>query len=304
MNSTYHSDFPKEIISGAFVRQESSFRKYISKRSEFSPDPERYHIYLCHACPWAHRVLITLKLKELDRIISHSFVDPIRDESGWKFDDDKYIDKINNFNYLSEAYHITDKNYNKRVTVPVLWDKKRKLIINNESSEIIEILNNEFEEYSNRIDYLPLNLLKSMLDMNDYIYTNINNGVYKCGFATNQKIYNDEVKKLFSALELINSHLKDKKYLFGDVLTLTDIRLFVTLIRFDMVYYSHFKTSIKRIYNYDNLWNHTKRIYNHDKIRNTVKFDEIKRHYFLTHKQLNPSKIIPATDYVLDLLNS
>ena len=304
MNSTYHSDFPKEIISGAFVRQESSFRKYISKRSEFSPDPERYHIYLSHACPWAHRVLITLKLKELDRIISHSFVDPIRDESGWKFDDDKYIDKINNFNYLSEAYHITDKNYNKRVTVPVLWDKKRKLIINNESSEIIEILNNEFEEYSNRIDYLPLNLLKSMLDMNDYIYTNINNGVYKCGFATNQKIYNDEVKKLFSALELINSHLKDKKYLFGDVLTLTDIRLFVTLIRFDMVYYSHFKTSIKRIYNYDNLWNHTKRIYNHDKIRNTVKFDEIKRHYFLTHKQLNPSKIIPATDYVLDLLNS
>ena len=215
MNSTYHSDFPKEIISGVFVRQESSFRKYISKRSEFSPDPERYHIYLSHACPWAHRVLITLKLKELDKIISYSFVDPIRDESGWKFDDDKYIDKINNFNYLSEAYHITDKNYNKRVTVPVLWDKKRKLIINNESSEIIEILNNEFEEYSNRIDYLPLNLLKSMLDMNDYIYTNINNGVYKCGFATNQKIYNDEVKKLFSALELINSHLKDKKYLLA-----------------------------------------------------------------------------------------
>ena len=304
MNSTYHSDFPKEIISGAFVRQESSFRKYISKRSEFSPDPERYHIYLSHACPWAHRVLITLKLKELDKIISHSFVDPIRDESGWKFDDDKYIDKINNFNYLSEAYHITDKNYNKRVTVPVLWDKKRKLIINNESSEIIEILNNEFEEYSNRIDYLPLNLLKSMLDMNDYIYTNINNGVYKCGFATNQNIYNDEVKKLFSALELINSHLNDKKYLFGDVLTLTDIRLFVTLIRFDMVYYSHFKTSIKHIYNYDNLWNNTKRIYNHDKIRNTVNFDEIKRHYFLTHKHLNPSKIIPATDYILDLLNS
>ena len=173
MNSTYHSDFPEEIISGAFVRQESSFRKYISKRSEFSPDPGRYHIYLSHACPWAHRVLITLKLKELDKLISHSFVDPIRDERGWKFDDDKYLDKINNFNYLSEAYHQTDKTYNKRVTVPALWDKEKKIIVNNESSEIIEMLNNEFEKHSNRIDYLPLNLLKSMYDMNDYIYTNL-----------------------------------------------------------------------------------------------------------------------------------
>tara|TARA_B100000674_G_C37826556_1_gene908407 strand:- start:63 stop:977 length:915 start_codon:yes stop_codon:yes gene_type:complete len=304
LNRKIQSDFPKEIINGSFVRQVSTFRNYIRKNSNYPPVSGRYHLYLSNACPWAHRVLITLKLKKLDNTISYSFVDPIRGSKGWKFDNNKYSDKINKFNFLSEAYKKTDKTFNKRVTVPVLWDKKMKIIINNESADILDMLNSEFESYSNGLDLSPVNLQQSMNDINDYIYRNINNGVYECGFAISQDVYNSKVKSLFYALDLINSHLDKKKYLFGDILTLSDIRLFVTLIRFDIVYYSHFKTSLKHIYDYKNLWNHTRRIYNLKKVTSTVNFREIKSHYYMTHKHINPSKIVPNTDYIIEMLQS
>ncbi len=304
MSSDKISEFPKEMKSGSFIRQESSFRNLILKESRFTPSKNRYHLYLCHACPWAHRVVIVLKLKGLEGIITHSFVNPVRDEKGWSFNKSEYLDPINKFKFLSDAYFASDPQYNKRVTVPVMWDKEENIIVNNESSDIIEILNNDFEGFSNGLDLSPKSLEISMKNINDFIYKNINNGVYKCGFSTRQNVYNKEVRKLFTALDQIDLFLDNKDYLFGQNITLSDIRLFVTLIRFDCVYFSHFKTSIKHIYEYKNLWKHTKRLYNNTTIKETVNFKEIKEHYFLTHKNINPTGIIPDTNHIINKLES
>ena len=207
--------------------------------------------------------------------MSKSFVNPIRDKSGWKFGkkDSPYFDYINEFKYLLEAYKLMDSNYDMRVTVPVLWDKKTNKIVNNESLDILIMLNDEFFDFDNSdIDLYPINFRNEIDEVNKYIYKNINNGVYKCGFAIKQEIYDFEVNNLFIALDVIDKKLSKQKYLVGDTLTLSDIRLFATLIRFDLVYYNHFKTNIKHIYEYEHLWSYVKSIYHLEDINRTINF--------------------------------
>ena len=289
------------------LKDKKSIFELISSDSIYKPEKERYHLYLSHACPWAHRTLIVRALKNLESVISTSFVHPIRDEKGWRFEsqNSKYFDKIYGFSYLMEAYKIMDSHYDMRVTVPVLWDKQTEQIVNNDSSDIIIMLNNEFNQFTNsKLNLYPEALRTEIDEINQYIYTNINNGVYKCGFATSQKVYDSEVNNLFTALNKIELRLKDRKYLVGDSITLSDIRLFVTLIRFDAVYFNHFKTNHKHIYEYKNLWSFVKLIYNHDKILHTVKFNEIKDHYFKTHPSINPSGIVPVGPNIEELLSN
>ena len=301
------TQFPKEAYNGAFKRQNSIFREIINENSKYIPEMERYHLYLSYACPWAHRTLIVIALKQLESVVSTSFVHPIRDKKGWRFEsqNSQYYDTINGFSYLMEAYKIMDSQYDMRVTVPVLWDKHTKQIVNNESSDIIIMLNNEFNQFTNsKLDLYPEEMRTEIDEINQYIYTNINNGVYKCGFASSQKVYDSEVDNLFTAIKKIELRLKDRKYLVGDSITLSDIRLFVTLIRFDAVYFNHFKTNHQHIYEYKNLWSFVKLIYHHDKIRPTIKFNEIKDHYFKTHPSINPSGIVPVGPNIEKLLSN
>jgi putative glutathione S-transferase len=301
------SQFPRESSNGSFKRQKSIFRSIIDEESQYKPEKGRYHLYLSYACPWAHRTLIVRELKELDAVVSVSFVNPIRDDKGWCFESEnnQYIDPLNGFSYLMEAYNIMDSKYDMRVTVPVLWDKQTKQIVNNESSDIIIMLNSKFNQYTDsKLNLYPEGMRIEIDEINQYIYTNINNGVYKCGFASSQKVYDSEVDNLFTALNKIELRLKDRKYLVGDSITLSDIRLFVTLIRFDVVYFNHFKTNRQHIYEYTNLWNFVKLLYNNEQIKPTVKFDEIKDHYFKTHPSINPSGIVPVGPNIEKLLST
>jgi len=301
------SQFPRESSNGSFKRQKSIFRSIIDEESQYKPEKGRYHLYLSYACPWAHRTLIVRELKELDAVVSVSFVNPIRDDKGWCFESEnnQYIDPLNGFSYLMEAYNIMDSKYDMRVTVPVLWDKQTEQIVNNESSDIIIMLNNDFNQYTNsKLDLYPEGMRIEIDEINQYIYTNINNGVYKCGFAANQEVYEGEVANLFNALDKIELRLAGRTYLVGDRLSLADIRLFVTLIRFDAVYFNHFKTNRQHIYEYTNLWNFVKLLYNNEQIKPTVKFDEIKDHYFKTHPSINPSGIVPVGPNIEKLLST
>ena len=301
------SQFPRESSNGSFKRQKSIFRSIIDEESQYKPEKGRYHLYLSHACPWAHRTLIVRELKELDAVVSVSFVNPIRDDKGWCFESEnnQYIDPLNGFSYLMEAYNIMDSKYDMRVTVPVLWDKQTKQIVNNESSDIIIMLNSKFNQYTDsKLNLYPEELKIEIDELNQYIYSNINNGVYKCGFAANQEVYEGEVANLFNALDKIELRLAGRTYLVGDRLSLADIRLFVTLIRFDAVYFNHFKTNRQHIYEYTNLWNFVKLLYNNEQIKPTVKFDEIKDHYFKTHPSINPSGIVPVGPNIEKLLST
>jgi len=301
------SQFPKESSNGSFKRQKSIFRSIIDEEGQYKPEKGRYHLYLSYACPWAHRTLIVRELKELDAVVSVSFVNPIRDDKGWCFESEnnQYIDPLNGFSYLMEAYNIMDSKYDMRVTVPVLWDKQTKQIVNNESSDIIIMLNSKFNQYTDsKLNLYPEELKIEIDELNQYIYSNINNGVYKCGFAANQEVYEGEVANLFNALDKIELRLAGRTYLVGDRLSLADIRLFVTLIRFDAVYFNHFKTNRQHIYEYTNLWNFVKLLYNNDQIKPTVKFDEIKDHYFKTHPSINPSGIVPVGPNIEKLLSN
>jgi len=301
------SQFPRESSNGSFKRQKSIFRSIIDEEGQYKPEKGRYHLYLSYACPWAHRTLIVRELKELDAVVSVSFVNPIRDDKGWCFESEnnQYIDPLNGFSYLMEAYNIMDSKYDMRVTVPVLWDKQTKQIVNNESSDIIIMLNSKFNQYTDsKLNLYPEELKIEIDELNQYIYSNINNGVYKCGFAANQEVYESEVANLFNALDKIELRLAGRTYLVGDRLSLADIRLFVTLIRFDAVYFNHFKTNRQHIYEYTNLWNFVKLLYNNDQIKPTVKFDEIKDHYFKTHPSINPSGIVPVGPNIEKLLST
>jgi putative glutathione S-transferase len=301
------SQFPRESSNGSFKRQKSIFRSIIDEESQYKPEKGRYHLYLSYACPWAHRTLIVRELKELDAVVSVSFVNPIRDDKGWCFESEnnQYIDPLNGFSYLMEAYNIMDSKYDMRVTVPVLWDKQTKQIVNNESSDIIIMLNSKFNQYTDsKLNLYPEELKIEIDELNQYIYSNINNGVYKCGFAANQEVYEGEVANLFNALDKIELRLAGRTYLVGDRLSLADIRLFVTLIRFDAVYFNHFKTNRQHIYEYTNLWSFVKLLYNNEQIKPTVKFDEIKDHYFKTHPSINPSGIVPVGPNIEKLLST
>ncbi|XJS11660.1 glutathione S-transferase family protein [Aerococcaceae bacterium WGS1372] len=289
---------------GRFIRKESQFRNWVTKDGSIGPSGEdgfkaekdRYHLYVSLACPWAHRTLIVRALKGLEDYISISVVNPIMLEHGWTFEDGPGVikDSINHSDYLYEVYLKADSNYSGRVTVPVLWDKKTGTIVNNESSEIIRMLNTAFDEIGAKEgEYYPEGLRDEIDQINELVYDNVNNGVYKAGFSTTQDVYNEEVKNVFTALDKLEAHLEGKKYLVADQLTEADIRLFTTLVRFDAVYYSHFKCNYKRITDYPNLWKLTREIYNIDGVEETVNMQHIKDHYYKSHRTINPTGIVP-----------
>lgn len=297
--------YDTKSTGGKFVRSVTQFRNWITPDGQAGPTGEggfkaesgRYHLYVSLACPWASRTLIMRKLKGLEDHISLSIVHPLMLENGWTFEDDPGVikDSLFNSDYLYQVYLKADPHYTGRVTVPVLWDKKTNTIVSNESAEIMRMFNTAFNDVTgNHDDYYPADLQAEIDAMNDFVYPNINNGVYKAGFSTNQKVYEKEVKNLFAALDKLEEHLADKDYLVGNQLTEADIRLFTTLVRFDPVYFGHFKCNIKALVDYPNLWDYTKQIYNHAGISETVDFDHIKQHYYGSHKTINPTGIVPV----------
>jgi len=289
--------FPRETSeSGAFVRQDSAFRERVTAdgSTDYPAESGRYHLYVSLACPWASRAVIYRRLKGLGEAISMTVVDPVRDERGWRFTPEE-PDPLNGFEFLSEAYLLTDPDFEGRVTVPVLWDKQENRAVNNESSEIIRMLNSEFNAFAADpdLDFYPEGLRPEIDSLNDRIYDGVNNGVYRCGFATTQEAYEEAFIELFETLDWLDDLLADRRYLTGDRITEADWRLFVTLVRFDPVYVGHFKCNQRRIADYPNLSGYLRDLYQHPGIRETVDFDQIKRHYYITHPQINPTGVVP-----------
>ena len=291
---------------GKFLRQEDQFRSWIenSASSKFPATSGRYHLYVSFACPWAHRVIIVRRLKKLENVIGMTVVDPIRDERGWVFTDQK--DPINGFEYLSQAYISTDPSYEARVTVPVLWDSKTGQIVSNCDDDIMRMLNSQFDDFTDsNLDLYPVELRPEIDEVNGLIYANVNDGVYRSGFATTQKAYEVAVHRVFETLDLLEIRLSEHRYLIGNRLTEADWRLFPTLIRFDAVYHGHFKCNLKRIIDYPNLYGYMCDLYCHGDIAETVNFDHIKRHYYMTHPEINPTRIVPiGPNLKLDVSNN
>jgi putative glutathione S-transferase len=293
--------------AGEFVRQEDSFRDWISRdgSTSYPAVSGRYHLYVSLACPWASRTLIVRNLKCLQDAIGLTILDPVRDEQGWAFRDPsgkippgapfESTDPINRFHYLREAYAATDPGFDERVTVPVLWDKETSRIVNNCEDDICRMFNDQFNKVAKNSD---LNLFPSDIEadhnqLSGYIYENINNGVYRAGFATHQRAYDRACQRLFDALDTIEARLANTRYLFGRKFVEADWRLFCTLVRFDPVYHGHFKCNIRRIVDYPNLQGYLMDLYQHPGISETVNFDHIKRHYYITHREINPTGIVP-----------
>ena len=280
---------------GSFKRQVSSFREFVSDDdgSDFPVQSGRYHLYVARACPWAHRTLIGRALMGLQDAISVSFVDPIRDEHGWHFSGGRYVDAVNAFSYLSEAYLASEPGYEARVTVPVLWDKQRGTIVNNESADILRMLSTAFAPVADHpVELVPERLRGEIEALNKLIYENVNNGVYKAGFATTQRVYEREVMSLFQMLDELDLRLANSRFLFGPEPLETDWRLFTTLVRFDPVYQIHFKCSIRKLDEYEYLWPYARDLYQWPGVAGTVDFDEIRAHYYRTHPMINPSGLV------------
>jgi putative glutathione S-transferase len=292
--------FPKEQNPlGEFVRQKDQFRSWVSHdgSSGYPAEANRYHLYVSLACPWAHRTIIIRKLKGLEETIGMTVVDPIRNARGWAFRKGPGFseDPINGFKFLSEAYRVMDPTFNARATVPVLWDKKEGRIVSNSDEDIMRMFNSAFNAFTSSDFYFyPESLREEIDQVNSLVYPNINDGVYRAGFATSQKAYDRAVYKLFDALDELEKRLSGRRYLAGHQLTEADWKLFTTLIRFDAVYYIHFKCNIRRIVDYKNLYGYLRDLYQHDGIAETVNFYHIKRHYFMTHEDINPTRIVPA----------
>lgn len=290
------AQFPRESdSSGAFVRQESRFRDWVTAdgSSGFPAAPGRYHLYVSLACPWASRTLIWRQLKGLQDAIGVTVVDPLRDERGWRFTDEE-PDPVNGFRFLSEAYERSAPGFDGRVTVPVLWDKETGRIVNNESAEIVRMLNSAWDEWGDAgVDLYPDALRDEIDAINERVYATVNNGVYRAGFATTQGAYEHAFDALFATLDWLDERLATRRYLLGEQITEADWRLFVTLVRFDAVYVGHFKCNLRRIDDYAHLSGYLRDLYQQPGIAATVDFDQIKRHYYMTHPQLNPTRIVP-----------
>ena len=283
---------------GRFVRQASHFRATVTAdgSSGFRAEPGRYHLYVSLACPWAHRTIIVRRLKKLEDVISMSVVDPVRDERGWAFTEGPGHgpDPINGFAFLSEAYVASDPDFHGRVTVPALWDRETGRVVNNESPEILRMLNSEFDAWGDAsLDLYPAALRDEIDVVNDVVYRTVNNGVYRAGFATTQEAYEEAFDALFATLDDLELRLSDRRYLMGDRFTEADWRLFTTLLRFDTVYALHFKCNLRRIVDYPSLWPYLRDLYQVPGVAETVNFDHIKRHYYLTHTSINPAGIVP-----------
>ncbi|KAL1914356.1 uncharacterized protein VTP21DRAFT_8995 [Calcarisporiella thermophila] len=288
---------------GAFHRQASQFRNFISREpnSKFPPEADRYHLFVSLACPWAHRTLIVRGLKGLDSIIGVTVVDPLMEEKGWRFNPDLKIydpNPVSGIEYLRELYLIANPQYNGRYTVPVLWDKKQKIIVNNESAEIIRMFNEVFDDIvpsSRGLNFYPEKLRSEIDSLNEWIYDTVNNGVYKAGFATSQEQYEINCRALFQSLDRIEGILGEKVFLTGNELTEADIRLWTTIVRFDPVYHGHFKCNVKGIEkDYPNILRWARQIYQlDDRIANTLSIEHIKKHYYMSHTNINPTRVVP-----------
>jgi len=296
--------YDTEENGGRFEREDAGFRNWVTVDGSAGPtgiggfkaEPDRYHLYVSLACPWAHRTLVYRKLKGLEQIIPISVVHPFMGEHGWTFAEGEGViaDPLIHADYAYELYIKAKPNYTGRVTVPVLWDKKTNTIVSNESSEIIRMFNSAFDEVGALAgDFSPASLLPEIDDINAFVYTTINNGVYKAGFSTTQKAYEEAVIELFAALDTLEARLADKRYLTGSTITEADWRLFTTLVRFDAVYVGHFKCNLRRIIDYPNLWGYLRDLYQVPGIAETVNMEHIKQHYYTSHANINPTRIIP-----------
>ncbi len=289
---------------GKFERQESGYRNWITPHGEagpngkdgFAAEKDRYHMYVSYACPWAHRALIFRELKGLQEIIPISVVNWFMGENGWSFEPGPGVieDPVHDAKFLHEVYTAANPDFTGRVTVPLIWDKKLGTIVNNESSEIIRMFNSAFDEIGAKEgDYYPEKLRGEIDDINERVYHTVNNGVYKAGFATKTKAYEEAVQPLFGSLDWLEDILSEKRYLTGDRITEADWRLFTTLVRFDPVYVGHFKCNVRRIADYPNLSGYLLELYQMPGIAGTVHMDHIKNHYYQSHKTINPSGIVP-----------
>ena len=303
--------YDTKSTGGSFKRQDAKFRNWITSDGRagpsgtggFTPDSDRYHLYISHACPWAHRTMIFRTLKGLKEHISISAVHPDMLGDGWTFETDNNGasgDTLYNSAFARDIYTRADPKFTGRVTVPILWDKQRETIVSNESSEIIRMFNSAFDGLTgNTDDYWPDHLRDAIAPINARIYDTLNNGVYKSGFATTQQAYDTAVGPLFDTLDWLEERLAENRYLMGDALTEADWRLFTTLLRFDLVYHLHFKCNRRRIVDYPNLWGYTRDLFQVPGVADTVNFDHIVRHYHYSHETINPHRIIPINP-VLD----
>ena len=285
---------------GRFVRKESSFRHWVRAdgSTPFAPAAGRYHLYVSLACPWAHRTLIFRKIKGLEEVVSISVVDPFMGENGWAFSEGEGCipDGVNGAKHLHEIYTRADPGYTGRVTVPVLWDRETKTIVNNESSEIIRMFNAEFDSVAlhPELDFHPEALRDEIEAINAVVYPSVNNGVYRCGFATTQAAYEEAFAGLFGALDELEARLARQRYLVGDRITEADWRLFTTLVRFDAVYVGHFKCNLRRIADMPNLQGYLRELYQVPGVAETTNLTHIKRHYYESHGSINPTGVVPV----------
>jgi len=303
--------YDTEKSGGRFVRPESRFRNWVTADGSpgptgeggFKAEPGRYHLYVSLACPWAHRTLIFRKLKKLEALIDVSVVHWFMGEQGWTFDDGPGVvpDPNVGARYLHQVYTAAQRDYTGRVTVPVLWDKERRTIVNNESSEIIRMFNGAFDRWGDAaLDFYPADRRRAIDEINGVVYDTVNNGVYKCGFATSQAAYDEAFARLFATLDELEARLGRQRYLTGDRLTEADWRLFTTLVRFDPVYVGHFKCNKRRLVDYANLWGYTRELYQVPGVAETVNFQHIKNHYYQSQVTVNPSRIVaggPEIDF-------
>jgi glutathionyl-hydroquinone reductase len=281
--------------SGRFNRPRATFREWVSDDGS-TPYPAvagRYHLYVSWACPWAHRTIIGRMLKGLEDVIGLSVVDPIRDERGWAFTGGEYSDPVNGFRFLGQAYAANDPGYDDRLSVPVLWDTETKRIVNNESADILRMYTTAFDGLATRdVDLWPEPHREEIDALNTRLYEDVNNAVYAAGFSRDQADYERIVRTMFVALDDVDARLSERRFLFGDAPVETDWRLFTTLLRFDAVYNIHFKCSLRRVVDYPNLWPYARSLYQWPGVAGTVRFDDIRRHYYMTHGSINPSKIV------------
>ena len=295
--------YDTKSTGGKFVRTNAKFRNWVTADGKNAPsgeafkaEPDRYHLYVSYACPWAHRTLIVRRLKGLEDMIGVSVVNHFMGAQGWTFHegDGVIADPVLDAEFLHELYTAADLRFSGRVTVPVLWDKKTGTIVSNESSEIIRMFNSAFDHLgATPGDFYPDALRDEIDEVNERVYHTLNNGVYKCGFATTQEAYEEALIELFDTLDWLEERLSKQRYLVGNQITEADWRLFTTLVRFDAVYVGHFKTNLRRIADYPNLWTYTRDLYQVPGVRGTVNMQHIKHHYYGSHESINPSRVVP-----------
>lgn len=292
VNGKWHVGWYEPDKKGAFVRPDTKFRKCIGP--DHPAEPGRYHLYVSYACPWAHRTIITRALRGLEDVIAMTVLDPKMGDDGWRFADDE-PDPLHGDAFLRDVYLRAKPDYSGRVTVPVLWDKKLETIVCNESREVMRMLDTQFDAFATKQPTLaPPDLIARIDETITANYPVINDGVYRAGFAASQEAYEDAVTKLFAALDRNEALLGKQRYLCGDVMTEADVALFTTLLRFDVVYYAHFKCNVRRIQDYPNLWGFLRDIYQMPDVKKTCRIDHIKTHYYWSQTTVNPTRIVPV----------